>query len=248
MPTAIVTGATSGLGVDIARRLVDDGFDVIVTGRSVERGEAVAQSIGDKATFVQADLTEDGAADRVVEAALSATGRLDVLVNNAGIDYNAKLEEAPAADIRATFETNAIAPIVMAQAAARQFIKQGEGGSIINVTSRSGFHRGSGDECVLVIEGRPEVVHDRSRCRMGAAPHPRQLGRTWHGPHRDVHGLACRHSTTRPRKEHEVSKAVPLGRVAEPADVAHAVSYFASPGAAYITGGNIPIDGGYTAK
>ncbi|MGO1647617.1 MAG: SDR family NAD(P)-dependent oxidoreductase, partial [Agrococcus casei] len=83
MPTAIVTGATSGLGVDIARRLVDDGFDVIVTGRSVERGEAVAQSVGDKATFVQADLTEDGAADRVVEAALSATGRLDVLVNNA---------------------------------------------------------------------------------------------------------------------------------------------------------------------
>ena len=143
MPTAIVTGATSGLGVDIARRLVDDGFDVIVTGRSVERGEAVAQSIGDKATFVQADLTEDGAADRVVEAALSATGRLDVLVNNAGIDYNAKLEEAPVADIRATFETNAIAPIVMAQAAARQFIKQGEGGSIINVTSRSGFDRGT---------------------------------------------------------------------------------------------------------
>ncbi|MGO1775332.1 MAG: SDR family NAD(P)-dependent oxidoreductase, partial [Agrococcus casei] len=49
-------------------------------------------------------------------------------------------------------------------------------------------------------------------------------------------------------KEREVSEAVPLGRVAEPADVAHAVSYFASPGAAYITGGNIPIDGGYTAK
>ncbi|MGO3249904.1 MAG: SDR family NAD(P)-dependent oxidoreductase [Agrococcus casei] len=247
MPTAIVTGATSGLGVDIARRLVDDGFDVIVTGRSVERGEAVAQSVGDKATFVQADLTEDGAADRVVEAALSATGRLDVLVNNAGIDYNAKLEEAPAADIRATFETNAIAPIVMAQAAARQFIKQGEGGSIVNVTSRlasigvpemSVYSSSKGALKSFTIAAAVEWAPHRIRVNSVAPGMARtEMFTEWLATFDDPAG-----------KEREVSEAVPLGRVAEPADVAHAVSYFASPGAAYITGGNIPIDGGYTAK
>lgn len=247
MPTAIVTGATSGLGVDIAKRLVSDGFDVIVTGRNAERGEAVAASLGDKATFVQADLTDAGAADRVVEAALSATGRLDVLVNNAGIDYNAKLELAPVEDIRNTFETNAIAPIVMAQAAARQLIKQGEGGSIINVTSR------------LASIGVPEMsVYSSSK---GALKSFTTAAAVEWAPHRiRVNSVAPGMARTEmftewlatfddpAAKEREVSEAVPLGRVAEPADVAHAVSYFASPGAAYITGGNIPIDGGYTSK
>lgn len=247
MATAIVTGATSGLGIDIARRLASDGFDVIVTGRNVERGRAVAESIGDRAHFVQADLTEAGAADRVVQAALSATGRIDVLVNNAGMDYNAPLEQAPVAEIRHLFETNSIAPIVMAQAAAAQMIAQGEGGSIINITSR------------LASIGVPEMgLYSASKGALKSfttaaavewAPHSIRVNSVAPGMARtEMFDDWLETFDDGAAKEREVSAAIPLGRVAEPADVAHAVSYLASPGAAYITGGNIPVDGGYTAK
>ncbi|WP_293698316.1 glucose 1-dehydrogenase [uncultured Agrococcus sp.] len=247
MATAIVTGATSGLGIDIARRLADDGFEVIVTGRNADRGKAVADSIGEAAHFVQADLTEDGAADRVVEAALSATGRVDVLVNNAGMDYNAPLEHAPVHEIRHLYETNGLAPVVMAQAAARQMIKQGEGGAVINITSR------------LASIGVPEMsIYSSSKGILRSFTTAAAV--EW-SPHRiRVNSVAPGMARTEmfsewlgtfddpAAKEREVSEAIPLGRVAEPADVAHAVSYLASPGASYITGANIPVDGGYTAK
>src|SRR2546423_10447005 len=84
---ALVTGATSGIGVEIARRLAGDGLRVVLTGRSKERGVAVAAEIGEGAVFLPADITEPSAADALVEAVVSAHGRIDVLVNNAAIDH-----------------------------------------------------------------------------------------------------------------------------------------------------------------
>ena len=101
---ALVTGATSGIGVEIARRLVADGLAVVVSGRSAERGKAVAQDLGDDAHFVQADLTAPGAAEALVEETVRLAERLDVLVNNAAIDHTGPLLDVPAAEIRATFE------------------------------------------------------------------------------------------------------------------------------------------------
>src|SRR4051812_27240673 len=133
---ALVTGATSGIGVEIARRLAADGLRVVLTGRSKERGAAVAADIGQGAVFLPADLTEPSAADALVEAVVSAHGRIDVLVNNAAIDHVGWLLDTPAGGVRATFETNVFAAVACLQAAGRAMRDAGRGGAVINVTSR----------------------------------------------------------------------------------------------------------------
>src|SRR2546423_4900825 len=133
---ALVTGATSGIGVEIARRLAADGLGVVHTGRWEERAVAVAAEIGEGAVFLPADITEPSAADALVEAVVSAHGRIDVLVNNAAIDHIGWLLDTPAGGVRATFETNVFAAVACLQAAGRAMRDAGRGGAIINVTSR----------------------------------------------------------------------------------------------------------------
>lgn len=132
---ALVTGATSGIGIEIARRLVADGMKVVVTGRNEERGQLVADELGDSGSFLRADLNTSGAAQMLMDAVLERTGRLDVLVNNAAIDHTNSLLDTPEDEVRETFETNTFAAIYCLQAAGRVMRESG-GGAIINVTSR----------------------------------------------------------------------------------------------------------------
>jgi NADP-dependent 3-hydroxy acid dehydrogenase YdfG len=134
---AIVTGATSGIGEATARALYAEDYAVLLTGRSRETGEALATNLGSRARFFQADLTERDAAKLVVEAALAFAGRLDVLVNNAGIDHTGDLLTTPLDDVRAVFET-----IAMLQAAGNAMQGRG-GGSIIKYHLTTGVHRSS---------------------------------------------------------------------------------------------------------
>lgn len=132
---ALVTGATSGIGAEAARRLHQDGFTVLLTGRCSERGEAVAHELGSgTAFFVAADLTRDGEPDRLLDCALDRFGRVDAVVNNAAADHTGELLNVPTAEIRDTFEINTFAAITVLQAAGRAMRQSG--GSIINVTSR----------------------------------------------------------------------------------------------------------------
>ncbi|MGF6832504.1 NAD(P)-dependent dehydrogenase (short-subunit alcohol dehydrogenase family) [Paenarthrobacter sp. TE4293] len=116
---AIVTGATSGIGEATTRALHAEGYRVLLTGRSQSRGEALARELGSGAHFYPEDLTESDAATRVAEAALAFAGRLDVLVNNAGIDHTGDILTAPMEEIRAVFETNTFGTMAMLQAAGK---------------------------------------------------------------------------------------------------------------------------------
>src|SRR2546423_9617959 len=133
---ALVTGATSGIGVEIARRLAADGLGVVHTGRWKERGVAVAAEIGEGAVFLPADITEPSAADAIVEAVVSAHGRIDVLVNNAAIDHIGWLLDTPAGGVRATFETNGFAAVACPHAPRRAMRDARRGGAVIQVTSK----------------------------------------------------------------------------------------------------------------
>ncbi|WP_040165930.1 SDR family NAD(P)-dependent oxidoreductase [Microbacterium gorillae] len=244
---ALVTGATSGIGTEIARRLIADGFAVVVHGRSVQRGEAVARDLGPRATFLAADLTDSGAAERLVSETLAAHGRLDVLVNNAAIDHTGPLLDVPETEVRTTFETNTFGAIWMLQAAGRALRAQGEGGAIINVTSRlasigvptmSVYSASKGAILALTTAAAVELAPHGIRVNAvapGMTNTP--LYAEW------VAAQADPEATIR-----HVAGAIPLQRIAEPADVAAAVSYLASPGASYITGISIPVDGGYLAQ
>ena len=134
--TALVTGATSGIGIAIAKRLAADGLTVVVSGRSTERGASVARELGTNVHFLRADLAQPGAADALIEETLTLTGRLDVLVNNAAVDHVGPLLDVPASEIVETFETNTFGAISCLQAAGRAMRDTGDGGAIINITSR----------------------------------------------------------------------------------------------------------------
>ncbi|MFC0577252.1 SDR family NAD(P)-dependent oxidoreductase [Paraburkholderia solisilvae] len=112
-PVALVTGSTSGIGAAIARRLSSEGFSVVLHSRSsVETGQALARELG-SATYVQADLADDANRVRLIREAVAAWGRLDVLVNNAGISRvipHADLAAATPAVWSELYEVNVIAP------------------------------------------------------------------------------------------------------------------------------------------
>jgi NAD(P)-dependent dehydrogenase (short-subunit alcohol dehydrogenase family) len=247
MRVALITGATSGIGVEIAARLAADGMTVVVSGRSAERGEAVRQKLGSRSHFLQADLTAPGAPEMLVDQPVQLTGRLDVLVNNAAVDHTGPLLDVPADEIRATFEINTFAAIACLQAAGRSMRQRGEGGAIINITSRlasigvpsmSIYSASKGAMLALTTAAAVELAPHNIRVNAVAPGMTRTpLYDEWLAAQDDPQAT-----------ERRVAEAIPLKRIAAPADVAAAVSYLASPDAAYITGVSIPVDGGYLAQ
>lgn len=141
---ALVTGSTSGIGAAIARRLVQDGLIVALHSKSsVSRGLALANELG-RASYTQADLADQADIRRLVATVLATHGRIDVLVNNAGISAvipHASLQAAPAEIWRTLYEVNVIAPWVLigeAESALRQHVSDGHPGCILNITSHAG--------------------------------------------------------------------------------------------------------------
>lgn len=243
---AVVTGATSGIGVAAARRLHRDGFHVVITGRCAERGKAVAAELGERACFIPADLTQAGAPERLMAATVSSLGRLDVVVNNAAMDHTGDLLDVPDDEIRATFEINTFAAIAVLQAAGRA-MRGGSGGAIVNITSRlasvgvptMGIYSASkGAVKALTTAAAVELAPFNIRVNALAPGMTRTpLYEAWLAAQPDPDAAA-----------HKVVDGIPLARLATPEDVAGAVSFFASPDAAYITGVTLPVDGGYTAR
>lgn len=244
---AIVTGSTSGIGLVVAQKLAVDGFAVVVTGRSEARGTAAVDSIGDKAIFIASDLTTPGAPSALVSETIDRLGRLDVLVNNAAIDHTNDLLEVSDEEIRNTFETNTFAPMSMMIAAARVMKDQGSGGSIINVTSRLAsigvptmgvYSASKGALLAFTTAGAIDLAPFNIRVNAVAPGMTRTpLYEEWIASLDDPEAKAA-----------EVASAVPMGRIAEPEDVAAVVAFLASPDASYLTGTSIPVEGGYLAK
>lgn len=243
---ALVSGSTSGIGAQIARRLHADGLNVVVSGRSATRGAALQDELGEGAQFVAADLNDDDASDRLVGAVIDRFGRLDVLVNNAAVDYTGPLLSASAAEIRSTLETNTVAAILLLQAAARAMIDIG-GGSIINITSRLASAGVTGLSIYTASKGA--MLSLTRTAAIELAEHGIRVNAVAPGLTRTPmydEWLAGLPNADELAREH--AAAIPIGRIAEPDDVAAAVSFLASPGASYITGVSLPVDGGFLAK
>ena len=243
-PVAVVTGSTSGIGLAVARRLYLDGSCVVITGRDEDRGGQAAQELGKRATFIAADLTTPGAPAKVMDAAVDRFGRLDIVVNSAAQDHTGPLLEVSEAETRRVFEVNALAAIAVLQEAAKRMAR---GGAIVNITSRlatigvttmSIYGAAKGALRTLTAGAAVELAPRGIRVNAVAPGMTRTpLYQAWLDAQPEP-----------PEVERSVVAGVPMGRLAEAEDVASAVSFLASPDAAFITGVTLPVDGGETAR
>jgi 3-oxoacyl-[acyl-carrier protein] reductase len=242
---AIVTGSSSGIGRAIAAELAGRGMTVVVTSRSTERAQATAAAIeeqGGTALGVAAELTDADAPAALVARTLEAFGRLDALVNNAGAGQVADSETLALADWQRIIDLDLSAPFRCAQAAAEPMLTAGRG-VIVNVSSLTGHL------------GLPR------RAAYGAAKHgveglTKTLAVEWARRGVRVVSVAPAYVETELLAGtskaggftlEEVAQRTPLGRLAEPDEVARVVAFLVSDDASYVTGASILVDGGWVA-
>jgi NAD(P)-dependent dehydrogenase (short-subunit alcohol dehydrogenase family) len=238
----IVTGASSGLGEQFARVLAEAGATVALAARRVDRIGALAESLPGAAA-IGCDVTQDEDCERLVDEVITRFGRLDVLVNNAGIsNVTPALREDPA-DFRSVIAVNLVAPFVLARAAAVQMSKSG-GGAIITVASIFGL-RAAGT--------MPQAAYAASKG--GLVNLTRELAAQWARYSIRVNALApgfFRSELTEGLWEHErlrewMDSRTPMRREGRSGELDGALLFLAGPGSSYVTGQTIAVDGGWTA-
>ena len=248
---AIVTGGTSGFGEATAVLWAKEGAKVVVAGRSRERGQAVVTRIADSggaATFVQANVAKPEDAQRTVRTAVETYGRLDILFNNAGIlgPMGVRTAEFPDEEARKLIDVNFLGVFYGTKYAIPEMIRSG-GGSIITNGSDSAF---LGNRGLAVYCGTKGAVLAFSRAvAMEYADKGIRANTVSPGAGRTpMHAGMFDGDAEGKKKWKQTEESIPLGRAADPEDIARAALFFASDDSRHITGANLMVDGGWTAK
>lgn len=241
----LVTGAGAGIGAGIARRFAQAGAAVAVNYRaSAIQARAVVDEIvsaGGRAVAIQADVTQQADVERLIRQAVTALGRLDVLVNNAGIYPLSPLVHMTEAEWDAVINANLRSVFLCTQAAARQMIAQGTGGVIVNIASIEGENAAPMHSHYNAAKAGVLMYTEAAAYELG--PHGIRVNAV--SP-----GLVWREGIEQawPDGVQRWKRAAPLARLGMPEDVADACLFLASPGARWITGANLRVDGGVMTK
>lgn len=237
---AIVTGAAQGLGRDIAARLVADGASVLLVDRQFDAGEAAARQIGAAATYVQADITDDSQIQAVVDLAMARFGRLDFLVNNACVYADLGLA-SPREMWRQTLDVNLVSAAMFTHMASAVM---GAGSVIVNIGSTGGKFGASGR--ALYPASKAALLQITRNIALTLAPRGIRClsvspAWTWSPAMDAMTGGDQAHADAVGALVH------PLGRVGRGGEVAAVVAFACSADAGWVTGVDLPVDGGFSA-
>ncbi|WP_429485159.1 2-dehydro-3-deoxy-D-gluconate 5-dehydrogenase KduD [Paraburkholderia youngii] len=241
---AIVTGSNTGLGAGMAVALAAAGCDIVGVSRA-DAGTTAArvEALGRRFADVRADLASTSSVDDIMRAAVEAFGRLDVLVNNAGIIRREDALEFGEDDWDAVMDVNLKSLFFLSQAAARQFVRQQGGGKIINVASMLSFQGGI-------------RVASYTASKSGVLGLTRLLANEWAARGINVNAIAPGYMATAntaalrddAQRNEEILGRIPAGRWGMPDDLAGPVVFLASSASDYVHGHTLAVDGGWLAR
>jgi len=243
--TVLITGGNSGLGKGMALAFRDAGANVAITGRNPDKNAAVAEELGANVALYSLDVRDEDAVSATVSAVAERFGTLDILINNAGISGVSKVLETEYAKWRAVLETHLNGAFLCAQAAGRVMARQVDtgartGGKIINIGS------------LYSLFGPPNVAH-YATAKTGMVGLTRALAVELSAWNIQVNAILPGFIETDINRERlraglgaYVLKKTPARRLGEASDIAAAALYLASPGADFVTGVSLTVDGGYS--
>jgi 3alpha(or 20beta)-hydroxysteroid dehydrogenase len=239
---AIITGAAGGIGAAAARRFAEEGAQLLLTDADGDGARRLAEELGERAIARAHDVTSEADWQAVSAQALEAYGRIDVLLNNAGIFLAATLADTSVEQFRRVIDVNVVGVFLGMQSVAPAMAAQ-RAGSIINVSSLAGLKGGpyltAYSASKFAVRGMTKTVAKelaRAGVRVNSL-HPGQIDTDMNSRQREQ----------TPELIEKLIKGIPLQRIGTPREVAEAIVYLASDESAYVTGSELVVDGGASA-
>ena len=243
--TVIVTGGASGIGAACVRRFAAEGARLVFADLAEAPGGRIAAELaaaGKDAVFIRADVSKAETAERLVETALARFGRLDGVLCAAGVSPNHDLLALTEAEFDAVIKVNLNGPLLLGQAAARHWVRHGQKGAIVNITSVSAKVASAGTAAYCASKGGLESL--TRAMAMALAPHGIRVNAIAPGATRTAMAEAVWDNEAMLAP---ILARTPLGRFAEPDEQAAVAAFLLSDDASYVTGESIHVDGGRLA-
>lgn len=237
----LITGGARGLGASHVRRFVKEGAKVIFTDILVKEGQSLAKELGDNVAFIKHDVVNEAEWNHVVSEAEDKFGPINILVNNAGIAPNKPLEDTTEEEYRKVIEVNQLSAF-LGMKTVLPSMRKTENGSMINVSSLAGL-----------IASRNQIAYVASKFAVrgmtkAAAIEFGEYGIRVNSIHPGIIESPMTTSSEMQAMLAEISKTIPLGRVAKPEEVSNLILFLASDESSYSTGSEFVIDGGLFAQ
>ena len=240
---AIVTGGNSGIGKAVVLELAAQGASIVIDyvshPEATEDLEKQVAALGDRAVGVDADVSKVADLQKLIDAAVAAFGRVDIMVNNAGVETRTNVLYTTEAQYEFVLNVNLKSAFFGTQLAAKQMIAQGGGGSIINMSSVHEDWPMPGNTAYCLSKGGVRMLTRTAGQELG--PHNIRLVGVGPGAVATPINTA---TMADPGKMKILDTAIPLGRMAEPSEIASVVAFLAGDGGSYLNGTTVFVDGG----
>ncbi|MDA0339075.1 MAG: glucose 1-dehydrogenase [Proteobacteria bacterium] len=245
---AIVTGAARGIGYAVSHTLTTLGATVVMADLDAEAVAKAAEKLGDRAMAIECDVTIEADVERLVDKAWSDFGRLDMLVNNAGRAVRGAAVEISMAEWQSVVDVNMTAIFAVSRTAVRRHLERGDDNAVLRIVNMAS---------IMGLSGGGLYPNQSYQATKGAVVNlTRSMAVEWAQQNVRVNALAPTWVRTEfitplledPSLVERMEALMPMGRMAEPEDIAGAAMFLLSPAAAMVTGHILAVDGGYLAQ